>query len=116
MKQCLYSWLALGAMLFFQPLKAQHAQIDSLHAILPNNHGKERIDVLNQMARAFHWVSTDSSLHYALQALEESQELAYDMGVLRAQQHLINAHTNNGEFEKARTLAKAAILFQTNAT
>jgi len=58
--------------------------VDSLHAILPDQIGEERIISLNYLAVSLSFIDFDSSMQYADEAMNLAKELDYEVGIAAA--------------------------------
>lgn len=59
-------------------------KIDSLETKLNTVTGKEKVDVLNELSKAYFGTSPEKILEFANQALELSEELDYNKGIAKA--------------------------------
>ncbi len=83
-------------------------QIAKLEAKLPTVTGKEKVDLLNQLALQVRAVSTKKSLEYAQKALELAQKESYKSGESQALNNLCQANISLSDFPKALKFSQQA--------
>ena len=90
-------------------LFSQQPQVDSLHILLDQKQGTERIDILNDLAFHYYTISPDSGVSYAQQALSLAKELEYQKGVATALQNMGVNYLELGKLKEAFENNKQAL-------
>lgn len=100
--------LSVGLLLLFYLVSAgqipsviDHKKIDSLRSFFPHTKGKERVDLLNELAMNFAPVYKDSCLKYTDEAYELAVKLLYKKGEGICYFNYGNCHFFRMDLEKA---------------
>lgn len=98
-KNCIYSiflflLLSLTTSVFGQ-------SIDSLEAILDGSQGKERVDIYNELFKAYLQSEPQRAIYYSRNGLEYAESINYPLGVSQALNNLGVAFKNQGVYDKA---------------
>lgn len=103
--------LVLVLVLLTSALKGygQLSRQDSLYHELKDADGKQRVDVLNQLAWELKYNNLSKSFVYTRQALNASHELAYSKGLMKACRGMAANHFISGQTDSAIFYAKQAI-------
>ncbi|HAD15212.1 MAG TPA: hypothetical protein DCF33_22530 [Saprospirales bacterium] len=70
---------------------------DSLLQVLPSAKGRERIELLRHLSRAYIGSDTEKAVGYAKQSLEEAEKLGIDTFIVRSLNNLASALQNSGD-------------------
>lgn len=79
---------------------------DSLSQNYPEN--EKKVDLLNNLSKAYRRKDTQKALHYAEEAFKISQNISYKKGKAKSLNYLGIAYTNKGEYKVAETYLKQA--------
>lgn len=78
-----------------------YSKIDSLKSVLKNVSGKEKVEVLNELSKAYFGVSPEKILEFANQALELSEEMDYNKGKAQALNRIGTGYYYQSNYDKA---------------
>ncbi|GAA0880227.1 hypothetical protein GCM10009119_31970 [Algoriphagus jejuensis] len=95
-------------LLFSQIGFSQEANVDSLKAILPGKTGKERIDVLNQLATSLRESLQDEALTYSLEVDSLTEHIADPLAKSRALENISWIYYRRGQWQKSFDFAETA--------
>lgn len=99
---------------FVFSLYSQQAYIDSLRKVLPFKTGKERFDVLGELAYQYCFINTDTALLLANEGLKIAETDGDSLMIAQAWNDLGNTYVCRGEFEKSIQYNANALRIRTN--
>ena len=82
-------------------LFAQTAEIDSLRAVVEKATGKEKVDAMNFLSKAYWGVDPSQTLKIGKETQPLASELNYKLGEAKAISNIGVAHYYMGEYKKA---------------
>lgn len=89
------------AMLLFSSFLFSAEKIEELEKKLPTVSGKEKVEVLDELARAYREISPQKTLEYSKEALELSQKLGYRKGKALSLHNFGLGYYYLGDYERA---------------
>ncbi|MFP4047286.1 MAG: tetratricopeptide repeat protein [Bacteroidales bacterium] len=104
MMRRIFNFIFILTILFLIPLSdlfSQREAADSLQKELEDVQGKTRIEILNELSKAYWNISLDSGLIYAQEAREQAEELNDKGSLSDALNRIGNVYYLMGDYEKA---------------
>jgi two-component sensor histidine kinase len=101
--------LILLSFLFSTPLLSQSRVLDSLKVALKTTQDTSRVNTLNELAKASHFVNEDDILRYSLEAQELSKKLQYNKGLAKAYCNIGVYYAGKNDDEKAVSYLKQSL-------
>ncbi len=89
-------WLACGLVPFFGFTQERYKP-DSLLQILDNTKGRDRIEILRHLSRAYIGADKEKSISFANESLAEAEKLGNDTFIVRSIINLAAAYQNSGD-------------------
>lgn len=90
------------------------SELDSLENILLNVTGKEKVDLLNQLASENYYLSSEKLEKYAKQALELSKKINYKNGEVQSFHNLGKIYYSGGDYDNALNYYQKALKINQN--
>jgi signal transduction histidine kinase/Tfp pilus assembly protein PilF len=90
------------------------SELDSLENILLNVTGKEKVDLLNQLASENYYLSSEKLKEYAKQALELSKKINYKNGKVQSFHNLGKLYYSGGDYDNALNYYQKALKINQN--
>ncbi len=78
-----------------------YPEIDSLKALLKNVSSEEKVEVLNELSKAYFGISPEKILEFGNQALELSEKLDYKKGIAQAFNRIGSGYFYLSNYDKA---------------
>lgn len=80
---------------------SQQPDVDSLREVLPQATGKDRIDVLNELATQLREISSQEALNFSFEAEKSAENLNYTYGSSKAKENIGWIYYREGQWEQA---------------
>ncbi len=101
------------AILFFCVLEGLGAQerykADSLLLVLDQSKGRDRVEILRHLSRAYIGADKEKSIHYAKESVAEAEKLSNDTFIVRSLNNLAAAYQNTGDKRSSLPYLERAI-------
>ncbi|MCC6279390.1 MAG: tetratricopeptide repeat protein [Saprospiraceae bacterium] len=101
------------AILFFCVTEGLCAQerfkADSLLRVLDQSQGRERVELLRHLSRAYIGADKEKSIHYAQESVAEAEKLGNDTFIVRSLNNLAAAYQNTGDKRSSLPCLERAI-------